>query len=50
MPPRQGPLRRIEQLRRELEAEGRLDPEPENTTEPVWKASSRPRVGRVVRK
>jgi hypothetical protein len=45
MPPRQGPLRRIEQLRRELEAEGKIatpeaeDPEPE----PIWRSSTKPK-------
>jgi hypothetical protein len=43
MPPRQGPLRRIEQLRRELEAEGKLAPETEQPPdEPAWKTLSKP--------
>jgi hypothetical protein len=38
MPPRQGPLRRIEQLRRELEAEGKIaTPEAEDPeSKPIW--------------
>jgi hypothetical protein len=47
MPPRQGPLRRIEQLRHELEAEGKLTAETERTsTEPAWKSSSKPKEER----
>jgi hypothetical protein len=42
MPQRQGPTRRIEQLRRELEAERVLAaPEPDGTpAEPAWKSST----------
>jgi hypothetical protein len=43
MPTRQGPLRRIEQLRRELEAEGKVTtPEAEvPMPEPIWKSSNK---------
>jgi hypothetical protein len=47
--PRQGFLRRIEQLRRELEATGKLtnhgaeDPGPE----PIWRSSTKPETARI---
>jgi hypothetical protein len=42
MPPRQGPLRRIEQLRRELEAEGKLGKSElkDAAPKPAWKSST----------
>jgi hypothetical protein len=47
MPQRQGPTRRIEQLRRQLEAEGVLaTPEPDDTlAAPAWQASRKPKAG-----
>lgn len=47
MPQREGPTRRIEQLRRQLEAEGVLStPEPDDTpAEEAWKVSWKPKMG-----
>jgi hypothetical protein len=43
VPPHKGPLRRIEQLRRELQQAGKLSPdEPEDEApEPLWRSGSK---------